>query len=135
MEIGARVHRRTQNVIDGELADVDFPAIEVQLIPALVVFAIAPDHLEVSAGRIVIEAVFGGVVFDGVFRTRAREGAAHPGLKIFRVDRRVAPEAELCVDVAPGGRVRGCSGFGIRCLNHQSEGDSGQRGHERGPLS
>jgi hypothetical protein len=75
MNAGARVNRRSQDIIDRKLFRVGLFAVEIELIPALVILAIAPDHLKVSAGRLVIEAVFGGViltVFCGPGRAKER---------------------------------------------------------------
>src|ERR1041385_3627761 len=60
VEISARVIAGTHHVVDLLLHDVDLAAGGIELMAALIIFAIAAQHGEVAAGSVMVEGAFAG---------------------------------------------------------------------------
>ena len=56
----------THYEIDPLLHDVDLPTREIDLIAALIIPAIPPQHREVAVRRLVVERVFPGVIYHRI---------------------------------------------------------------------
>jgi hypothetical protein len=78
----------------------------------------SPDHLEVSVGGRVVEAIVVRIIFDGVLRPGVGERLRHAGFAIGLKDGRMAPETQSRVHVTLGHGVENDCGAGlIRCVD------------------
>src|ERR1051326_6952228 len=73
MQVRPRVISRTQHEIDLLLLDVGFLAVKSDLPAALIIFATAADHREVTLRRFVIERVACLEIFHGILRVHPVE--------------------------------------------------------------
>ncbi len=104
MEVGARVDSGTEEIINLRFVDVGLFAFVSNLIAALVVIAVALNHLEIRVRGRMVEAVVLLVVFDRVFRTGMRERLRHARVAVRLIDAGMAPDALFGVDVTGVGR-------------------------------
>src|SRR5881409_1453331 len=77
MHVSADVIAGTQNVVDLLLEHIDLFAIGIDLVSALIVFAIAAEHGEIAVRCLMVKGVVLGVVFYGVRGERSIKGSRH----------------------------------------------------------